>query len=291
MSAIRTQPGPPATGGLPGPPPDDDRGVDPGLDKERRNPLGSYLRARRELITPERAGLSVAGARRVPGLRLEELAMLAGISADYYLRLERGRDRNPSAQVLEALARALHLDHDHVTHLRALALTPARPPARRREVPVPASALQLIHALDRPAFIENAYFDVLAANSAALDLNPRLTPGRNQLRDLFLDDDEQAMHPDWELAAACLTAGLRHTMGRDTDDPRYFELTNELSQTSSAFRRLWARHDVRAQRGAAVRLTHPRDGTVTLNREQLSINETDHVKLVVYYPRADTASP
>lgn len=271
------------TGGLSGPP--SAGGAD--LDRERTNPLGAYLRARREQVTPERAGLPVTGARRVPGLRREELALLAGISADYYLRLERGRDRNPSIQVVDALARALQLDPDHLAHVRALASGTAGPPAPPRRDEVPDSARRLIRALDHPAFIENAFLDVLASNRAARELNPRLVPGRNQLRDLFLDAEEQALHPDWERAAACLTASLRHTAGRDTDDPRYVRLTSELGRTSPSFRRLWARHDVRAQRGAAVRLTHPRAGTVTLHREQLGLNGADRLTLVVYYPGAE----
>src|SRR5581483_6033551 len=126
----------------------------------RSNALGEYLRARRELVDPASAGLHVMGVRRTPGLRREEVATLAGISADYYLRLEQGRDRNPSPQVLEALARVLKLDEAALQHL--LSLAAARPPARRpRRETVPAGIRQLLEVINLPAFVESRMFDVL----------------------------------------------------------------------------------------------------------------------------------
>src|SRR5690625_5116456 len=214
MSMLHAGPEPSADRGLTGPPLHTAPATLAALEKERANPLGSYLRARRERITPEQAGISTTGARRVPGLRREELAMLAGISADYYLRLERGRDRHPSRQVIDALAGALQLDHDQTLHLGALAAESSnvRPPIPAVES-IPSSALDLLNALPHPAFIEDRYFNVLAANRAATILNPRLTPGRNQLRDLILDSEERALHPDSEMTASCLIASLRYTMG------------------------------------------------------------------------------
>ncbi|WP_176980674.1 helix-turn-helix domain-containing protein [Paramicrobacterium humi] len=257
----------------------------PQIERERANPLGAYLQARRGLLTPQQAGVSVNGVRRVPGLRREELAMLAGISADYYLRLERGKDRNPSARVLDALGHALQLDNDHMTHLKSLASDAPRPPADPPQEEIPVSVLNLIGALDQPAFIEDEYFNILASNPSAQALNPHLSPGRNQMRDLFLDESERALHPDWEMAAACLTASLRHTIGNNTDDPHFLQLINDLSRESSYFRHLWARHDVRAQRGANVTLTHPQFGERAFTREQLRINGTERIKVVVYYAR------
>lgn len=291
MVVVDAQPDPSAAGGLPGPPATGGSIGHSNLLRERANPLGAYLRARREQVSPQQVGLPVSGGRRVPGLRREELAMLAGISADYYLRLERGRDRNPSAQVIEALARALQLDRDHVSHLVALASAPSRAVSDVSEPEsVPDSALRLLDVLEQPAFIEDPYFTVLAANSSAQGLNPRLVPGRNQIRDLFLNRDEQALHPDWERAAACLTAGLRSSAGSHGSDPRFLQLTDELSRTSHQFRQLWARHDVRAQRGATVRLTHPQAGSLTLNREQLGINGTGGIKLVILYSADDSGA-
>jgi transcriptional regulator with XRE-family HTH domain len=251
------------------------------------NALGAYLRARRELVTPQRAGIPGAGVRRVPGLRREEVAMLAGISADYYLRLERGRDRNPSAQVLESIARVLHLDDDHIAHLRTLVSEAPRQRGRRppEEVP-PPGALKLLDSLVQPAFIEGRYFDILASIGLARALSPGLAAGGNQLRDMFLDPAEQALHPDWKDVTECLVANLRQSVGNDTDDPRFVELTEELSLASPHFRRLWARHEVRGQRGSLMRINHPQIGELTLNRERLGIGGADGLMLVVYHPDA-----
>ncbi|MEU8780470.1 helix-turn-helix domain-containing protein [Streptomyces sp. NPDC048637] len=164
-------------------------------DEESGNRLGSYLRARRELVSPAQAGIPPGGNRRVPGLRREEVALLAGISPDYYLRLERGRDKNPSPQVLESLARVLGLDDIERTYL--LGLTAARPRAPRRKRPehVPARVHQLLAHLQIPAFVEGRAFDVLASNPMAVALSPRLRPGQNRLRSRFLDPEEQSLSP------------------------------------------------------------------------------------------------
>jgi len=248
------------------------------------NPLGAFLRARRELVTPRQAGIPEAGVRRVPGLRREEVAMLAGISADYYLRLERGRDRNPSVQVLDALARVLRLDDDHIAHLRSLV---ADPPRRRvpAEPTPPPGVLKLLDALPQPAFVETRFFDIVASNVPARALSPRLVPGGNQLRALFLDPAEQALLPDWESAAECLVANLRQAAGSDTDHPRFVELVAELTVASPLFGSLWARHEVRGQRGGALRFDHPRVGEMTLNRERFGVDGAD-LMLVVHHPDA-----
>src|SRR5690349_13490922 len=139
------------------------------------NALGAFLRARRELVTPEQAGIPESGVRRVPGLRREEVALLAGISADYYLRLERGRDRNPSVSVLESIARVLQLDEEHFAHLLTLvAEVPRRHRRRPRPQTPPSGALKLLESLVQPAFIEDRYFDILASNSLARALSPGL---------------------------------------------------------------------------------------------------------------------
>jgi transcriptional regulator with XRE-family HTH domain len=254
------------------------------------NPLGEYLRARRALVTPEQAGIPGFGVRRVPGLRREEVAMLAGISADYYLRLERGRDRNPSVQVLESIARVLQLDDDHFAHLLTLvAELPRQRRRRRRKETVPPGALKLLDSLTQPAFIEGRYFDILASNRAARALSPGLAAGGNQLRDMFLDPAEQALHPEWEAVTECFIANLRQAVGSDIDDPRFIELTGELSLASPRFRQLWARHEVRGQRGTPIRINHPQVGEMTLNRERLAISGADGLMLVVYHPDAGSS--
>ncbi len=256
------------------------------------NALGEYLRARRELVDPADVGLPVMGVRRTPGLRREEVATLAGISADYYLRLEQGRDRNPSPQVLEALARVLGLDATATQYL--LSLPAARPPARtrpRREV-VPAGIRQLLAAVNLPAFVESRMFDVLAANRLATALSPSIRPGENRLRSVFLDEAERALHPDWEQATAGMIASFRASIGTDVDDPRIAQLVGELSLASELFRRLWARHEVRALAGASARMLHPQVGTLDLRREKLPIGESGGQLLVIYHaePGSQTAT-
>jgi transcriptional regulator with XRE-family HTH domain len=257
---------------------------------ETTNALGAFLRARRELVTPEQAGVPDVGVRRVPGLRREEVAMLAGISADYYLRLERGRNRHPSLQVLESIARVLHLDDDHFAHLLTLVSEGSRQHRRRKRKETPPSgALKLLDSLVQPAFIEDRYFDILASNSLARALSPGLAVGGNQLRDLFLDPAEQALLPEWENVTECFIANLRQAIGNDVDDPRFIELTGELSLASPRFRQLWGRHEVRGQRGGPIRLRHPQVGDITLNRERLSIAGTESLMLVIYHPDAGSS--
>lgn len=253
-------------------------------DEESGNRLGAYLRARRELVTPEQAGLPPGGTRRVPGLRREEVALLAGISPDYYLRLERGRDRNPSSQVLESLARVLRLDEVERTYL--LGLTAARPRAARPRRPerVPARVHELLAHLTIPAFVEGRAFDVLASNPMAVALSPRLRPGENRLRSLLLDPEERAFQRDWEKATAGIVAALRTTVGDDTDNPRFVELVGELALSSRRFRTLWARHDVRTLEGGTVTVDHPTVGELRLHRDKLPVGG---VLLVLYYPDKD----
>jgi transcriptional regulator with XRE-family HTH domain len=257
----------------------------------RTNTLGEYLRARRELVDPAAAGLPVTGVRRTPGLRREEVATLAGISADYYLRLEQGRDRNPSPPVLEAVARVLGLDPAATRYLLSLSgARPAAPRRPRREV-VPPGIRQLLDTLGLPAFVENRMFDVLAANRLATALSPSIRPGANRLRSTFLDEDERDLHPDWEHAIGGLVASFRASIGPDTSDPRIAQLVGELSLASEPFRQLWARHDVRALAGAAARLRHPQVGMLELRREKLAIGESAGQLLVIYHaePGSDSA--
>ena len=257
---------------------------------EDKNTLGEYLRARRELITPDSVGLPQFGVRRVPGLRREEVAMLAGTSADYYLRLEQGRDRNPSVQVLESLARVLRLDEVATAYLLSLASEqPRRARRRPRKETVPSGIRKLLDSLTLPAFVEGRYFDVLAANSLATTLSPRLTPGHNRLRDVFLDPAEQSLFPDWEQSTVGMVAGFRQSVGTDTDDPRFIELVGELSLSSEHFRKLWARHDVQVREGASVTLDHPLVGELTVNREKLAIGGTAGQLLVLYHADRGTA--
>jgi transcriptional regulator with XRE-family HTH domain len=260
-------------------------------DVSDANMLGDYLRARRGLIRPDHAGLAANGARRVPGLRREEVAMLAGISSNYYLRLEQGRDRNPSVQVLEALSRVLQLDADATDYL--LSLAAPRPSHRRHRLPretVPASIRQLIEVESLPAFVEGRFYDVLAANSLAHALSPRLWPGQNRLTAIFLDPAEKALYPAWDDITALLVAHFRSAVGSDADDPRFVELVGELSLSSERFRYLWGRHDVRTGDGNPTHFHHPQVGDLTLSRNKLAIPGTEGQVLVTYHAQPGTSS-
>ncbi len=248
--------------------------------------LGHFLRARRDLVTPALVGITEDDARRrVPGLRREELALLAGISLDYYVRLERGRDRHPSALVLDALARALQLDPDAAAHLHALAAhpVPGRPRrARRAERVRPAVARTVAGLNEQPAFVHGRLTDVLEANPLAKRLLPGFTPGVNLMRFVFLDPRAREGYGDWDAIARDAVAGLRAAAGTDLDDPALTALVGELSLKSEAFGRLWARHDVRDKSAGTKRFRHPQVGELALDYETFPVAASPGQVLVVY---------
>ena len=251
------------------------------------NLIGEYLRARRELVQPAEVGLpQLAGRRRVRGLRREEVAMLAGVSVDYYVRLEQGRDQHPSPQVLDALARALQLDDDAISHLHVLAAPAAR--RRRRSSPrperVPAGIVQLISSWhETPAYVYGRYMDVLAANPLATALAPYYTPGENLVRVAFLDPRLRDRYEDWDRTTAATVAALRALVGPDADDPELNALVGELSVRSERFRQLWARHDARPKRSGTSQIQHPQLGTLELSYEKLPIPDADRQTLCIYH--------
>ncbi|MFC6086362.1 helix-turn-helix domain-containing protein [Sphaerisporangium aureirubrum] len=257
---------------------------------DKANALGEYLRARRDQVRPEEVGLIAGGRRRVAGLRREELALLAGISSDYYLRLEQGRDRRPSVQVLDALAEALRLDATATAHLHDL----ARPRPRRRGRPhaerVPAGIAQFLEQLPMPAYVCGKYMDVLAANPLARALSPNFTPGRNVLRQVFLDPGDRELHLDWDRATASVVGSLRATAGTDPEDPHLASLVGELSLRSERFRTLWARAEVGHRRDGTSHMRHPQVGELCLRRDKLDVTGTDGLRLVVYHAEPGSAS-
>lgn len=252
--------------------------------------LGEYLRARREQIQPEDAGLVGGGRRRVPGLRREELAMLAGISTDYYIRLEQGRNQTPSPQVLDALAGVLRLDADSTAYLHALAATPGSHRSARGAQRVPASTLQFLDALPMPAFIHDKRMTVLAANTLGSALSPNYRPGVNLLRAVFLDPRERELHVDWGRATTEAVAGLRAAATTALDDPELNSLVGELSLKSEEFRQLWARHDVHLRTGGMSLLEHTEVGALELRHEKFTISGTDGHTLVAYHAEAGSSS-
>ncbi|MDB5040507.1 MAG: transcriptional regulator [Candidatus Eremiobacteraeota bacterium] len=256
------------------------------------NRIGEYLRARRQLVRPADVGLHSIGRRRVPGLRREELAMLAGISSDYYLRLEQGRDQHPSEQVLDALAQALQLNDDAVAHLYSLARpTPRRGRARQRSDRVPTGVQQLLASWSHmPAYIHNRYMDVLAANPLATALSPFFAPGMNIVRIHFLEPAVRELLLDWEAMGANAVAQLRSIVSSDFESPRLIQLVGELSVRSERFRRLWARHDVCTLQGGTAALNHPQVGPLELRYDKFAVGAADGQVLVVYHAEPDSAS-
>jgi transcriptional regulator with XRE-family HTH domain len=246
------------------------------------NALGEFLRARRELVSPKDAGIEAGGLRRVPGLRREEVATLSGISADYYLRLEQGRDRNPSVQVLDALARVLQLNDSATAHLLRLGGHLPRP--ELRDSLVPDGIVDLIDGWpNNPAYVMSKFMDVLAVNELAVVLSPNYRVGVNMLRAVYLDPAERALRRDWESLTEEAVAVLRANVGLELSDPRLVELVDELSTASERFRLLWSRHDVQQKRNRVHHLTHPVVGDLDLHSNKLLISGTDGLMLVVLH--------
>lgn len=250
--------------------------------------LGNFLRARREQIPPEDVGLHSGPRRRVPGLRREELATLAGISVDYYLRLEQGRDEHPSAQVVNALARALRLDIKATEHLHQLAGLRAVHISRPVAETTADRLDQLIHQISLPAIVTNRYQDVLAANAIARALSPGFAPGENFLRWRLLAPAARDFFVDWDEATEVAVSGLRESAGGDLGDPRLRALIDELSAASDRFRELWARADV-GYRTGILHMRHPVAGDLYLRRTRLTVPDSD-TQVFIYHPEPGSDS-
>lgn len=249
--------------------------------------LGDFLRACRAAVSPDDVGLPVAPGRRVAGLRREEVAHLAGVSVDYYTRLEQGRHTTPSDAVIESLATALRLDAAARAHLVDL----ARPrPTGRRGVPEVQRVRPAVHALldsfvDHPAFVLGRRTDVLAANRLAkaliADFEKLPVRERNKTRWMILDPRAREVYPDWEQVAAEVVGTLRLDAGRHPDDPRLGELVGELAVKSEEFRRWWADHRVVERTHGVKRMLSP-VGPITIHYEALSLPGDTEQTLFVY---------
>ena len=250
--------------------------------------LRDFLRSRRARIVPEDVGLPrVPGARRVPGLRREEVAMLAGVSVDYYVRLERGRNLNVSETVLDAVARALQLDDTERGHLFTLAR-----PTRGRRRPMPPQRVRqglervLDSWTDMPALLLGRRMDVLAANRMAravyadFDALPRRE--RNMVHFIFLDEAARELYADWESAARGTVAALHLYAGRHPEDPQLADLVGELSVRDKDFRQWWADHDVLRRDYGSKSYHHPIAGDFTLEYEALSPTGDPDLTLGLY---------
>ncbi|MEU6476546.1 helix-turn-helix transcriptional regulator [Streptomyces sp. NPDC047017] len=252
----------------------------------RRRELGAFLRSRRERITPGQAGLPRTGRRRTPGLRREELALLAGISATWYTYLEQGRDIRPSDQVLGALASALRLDGYERGHLFRLAgQAPAGETAAPEALSTEVAAVPLL-LQPHPAYVIGGTYDVLSHNQAARELFPYLAVHTdrppNFARWVFLDPAAREVVVDWESEARGLLARLRTLAGRHPGDPRYAALVEELQQGSREVRAWWPRYDVQDRHGGRKRLRCPGRGVVEFAYTAFHVAEQPDQTLVIY---------
>ncbi|GAA3978557.1 helix-turn-helix transcriptional regulator [Streptomyces sp. NBC_01352] len=250
--------------------------------------LGDFLRSRRARIQPEEVGLPSYGRRRVPGLRREEVAQLAGVSVDYYIRLEQGRGPSVSDAVLDAIARVLNMDETEHAYLRTVA-RPRRTKSSRPAAPRVRPGVQLIlDGMERvPAFVIGRRLDVLAWNALADALNgfSRMAAGeRNAARQVFLDPAARDLFPDWSAVAAQNVAQLHLNAGHHPDDSGMAALIGELSLKSEDFRRLWADHEVMECRFGVKRVRHPVAGLLTLPYETLTVPADPEQTIVVYTP-------
>jgi transcriptional regulator with XRE-family HTH domain len=262
---------------------------------DRHMAFAEFLRSRRAKLQPEQIGApAVLGRRRTPGLRREEVAQLAGVSVDYYARLEQGRKVEPSMAVLNALAQALRLDEAERGHLFALASIHA-PAVKRTAERVRPGVLRLLETLtSTPAFVLGRRMDILAWNPMAArllgDFSAVPASRRNMLWMLFLDPSTKSVYVDWPAIAKESIAHLRATGGRHPDDPMIAELVEELCVKSAEFRQWWSNHDVLEKGHGRKNLRHPELGLLGLDYETLQLHDGDDQVLVTYTAEVGSAS-
>ncbi|MGW0422439.1 helix-turn-helix transcriptional regulator [Streptomyces sp. NPDC003015] len=249
--------------------------------------LGDFLRSRRARIRPEEVGLPSHGRRRVPGLRREEVAQLAGVSVDYYIRLEQGRGPSVSDAVLDAVARVLRLDETERDYLHAVA-RPRRQAARPPSPRVRPGVQLLLDSMDRtPAFVLDRRMTVLAWNAladAVFGYSGTTAKARSIPRQVFLDPAARDLYPEWQAVAAQCVAHLRVLAGHHQDDRELTSLVGELSLKSEDFRRLWADHQVKECAYGVKRVQHPVAGLLVFPYETLTVPGDGDQSLLVYTP-------
>lgn len=262
---------------------------------DKRDEVRDFLTTRRARITPEEAGLPAFGEnRRVPGLRREEVAVLAGVSVDYYIRLERGDARGASEEVLDGVARALQLDEAERAHLGDLLRSNDSPSVAPREEVRP-EVKQIVDAMvGMPAMVRNRRLDILYANTLGHALYSEMyrNPVRpaNPARFLFLDQSPGIFTDDWERAAYDMVALLRAEHGRNPADHSLSEFIEELSEGSPKFRELWNDHEVLFHRTGIGRFHHPNAGDLTLIYEDLDIAADPGQTILVFTAEPDSES-
>ena len=254
------------------------------------NALGVFLKARRGQVQPEEAGIRTNNVRRVPGLRREEVAMLAGVSVDYYSRLEQGREKHPSPSVLNALSGALNLDTDlrvHIFRLAGLAPTPRTPVSKT----VDDSLLKLLDSWPHtPALIISEPLDILARNDLATALYSGFSAVDNLVTMTFLDPFGREFFADWERAAETCVANLRLALSHPASHNRVREIVAEVHPVSAEFRTLWSRHNVRGKTHDAKAFRHPAVGDLLLTYNAFDVRSSPGQQLIVYQAPAGTPS-
>jgi transcriptional regulator with XRE-family HTH domain len=254
--------------------------------------LGAFLKARREQVTPADVGIPAGSRRRVPGLRAEEVALLAGISPDYYLRLEQGRSRHPSVEVLGCLASALLLDRDATAYLRALAqagvgLSVLGPSEGSSELEDFGRLLQSWSGV--AAYVQDAHFYNVMANDLAVALCPFFAVGESPIRATFLEPSKRSFFRDWHAWTEEVVPYLRGASGADTGDEGLRALLSELNDGSERFRLLWAPHDVHVRTSGHIAVVHPRVGDLDLRYERF-VSATSGLSLMTYFAPFGSAS-
>ncbi|MFE0463976.1 helix-turn-helix transcriptional regulator [Kitasatospora sp. NPDC058965] len=257
-----------------------------------------FLRTRRDRITPEQAGIIGGGRRRLPGLRREEVAMLAGMSSDYYAKIERGHLAGVSPEVLDALARALRLDEAETEHLHDLARAANPSPGRRRSRPAQStirpSLQRFLDAITgAPAWIVDQRADILATNPLARALLAPLLGDpdarHNSARFIFLSPAARTFYPQWEHAADASAANLRTAAGRNPRDKALTDLIGELAARSDAFSTRWSAHQVRLHRTGTKQIHHPDVGDLEFVYEGVEL--PDHPGWMMYAYTSAPGSP
>jgi transcriptional regulator with XRE-family HTH domain len=260
----------------------------------KKSDLGEFLRSRRARLSPQEVGLpATTGRRRTSGLRREEVAMLAGVSIEYYTRLEQGKQSNPSRPMLEAVAGVLRLDDDERRHLFELAGAPVKHAPAQPGRTVRAEVRRLLDIVSpHPAYVLSRANDLLAANEQGLALLPGIQEwparARNTARYTFLHPQGRQVYDNWEEVAAATVAHLRAVAGTDPDAPDVTSVIGELVVKSTEFARLWERYDVRSRTNGRKRFNHPSVGRMTLSYEVLEVARSDGHRLVVYQAEPGT---
>ncbi|WP_329154063.1 helix-turn-helix transcriptional regulator [Streptomyces sp. NBC_01456] len=256
----------------------------------KSNDLGDFLRAHRARLLPGDVGLASYGRRRVAGLRREEVAVLAGMNADYYARLEQGRESSPSPQVLDAISGALRLDDATRDHLYRLADTlPVGVQAHPQETVSPTLRQLLDGYPHTPAFVLNPALDLLASNPLADALFSPFGPADNLARMIFLDPAGRRFYTQWHRAAEATVANLRQATGLVPRYPRLRALVRTLREASAEFATLWAAQTIQAKNGDAKELHHPEVGCLSLTYQSFDVRGAHAQQLVIYH--AEPGSP